>query len=150
MDSDQKKFDQNLFYYTIFSLFWSYWVKNDQVPGNILLREKIIDSEIFILKYVSKHSESIPTKKNFSAKIFWVCHFFTIFGPKITFFWCFWVKKIFRKKNFIIVSRILFPKFSAIKHSCTFTRQGVLIKWAACSSCCCCISITIYRVWCPD
>ena len=33
-------------------------------------REKIFDFEIFGLKYVLKHSESIPTKKKFSTKIF--------------------------------------------------------------------------------
>ena len=39
---------------------------------------KFFDVEIFILEYVLDHSESIPTKKNFSTKIFWLCHFFTI------------------------------------------------------------------------
>ena len=37
-----------------------------------------MDFEIFVLKYVSNYSESIPTKKIFSTKIFWLCHFFTI------------------------------------------------------------------------
>ena len=41
-------------------------------------REKLFDFEIFVLKHVSNYSESIPTKKIFSTKIFWLCHFFTI------------------------------------------------------------------------
>merc|ERR1711873_150708 len=40
---------------------------------------KIFDFDIFGLKYVLKHSESIPTKKN-STKIFGLRHFFTILG----------------------------------------------------------------------
>ena len=43
-----------------------------------LTQEKCFDFQIFGLKYVSNHSESIPTKKKFSTKIFYLCHFFTI------------------------------------------------------------------------
>ena len=48
------------------------------------VRGKIFDFEIFVLKYVSKHSESIPTKKNFRPKFF----DFAIFSL----FWSFWAK----------------------------------------------------------
>ena len=41
---------------------------------------KNFDFEIFVLKYVSNHSESILTKKIFSTKIFGLSHFFTILG----------------------------------------------------------------------
>ena len=51
-------------------------------PVNCRLTRKKIFFEIFVLKYVLKHFESIPTKKFFSAKIFWPCHFFTILAEK--------------------------------------------------------------------
>ena len=44
------------------------------VPGKILLREKIFDFHLFVLKYISKHSESIPTKK-ILTKNFWFGYF---------------------------------------------------------------------------
>ena len=47
-------------------------------PRKNFVTEKIFDFKIFGVKYVFKHSESIPTKKIFSTKIFWLCHFFTI------------------------------------------------------------------------
>ena len=40
--------------------------------------EKIFEIEIFVLKYVLDHSESIPTKKIFRPKIF----VFAIFSTK--------------------------------------------------------------------
>ena len=39
--------------------------------------KKIFDFVVFVLRYVSKHSESNPTKKIFDQN-FWLRHFFTI------------------------------------------------------------------------
>ena len=66
----KKNFRPKFFTLVIFSLFLSFWPKNDEVPRKNFTREKIFDFEIFVLKYVSNHSESIPTKKIFSTKIF--------------------------------------------------------------------------------
>ena len=56
---------------------------------------KNFEIEIFVLKYVLDHSESIPTKKIFSTKNFCLCHFFDQKWPKIEVFWQFFSKKIF-------------------------------------------------------
>ena len=53
---------------------WKKWLS----PTKNFVMGKNFDFEIFILKYVSNHFETIPTKKIFSTKIFWLCHFFTI------------------------------------------------------------------------
>ena len=46
-----------------------------------ICNEKIFDLEVFVLKYVMKHSKSIPTTKKFDQK-FWTLPFFTIFAKK--------------------------------------------------------------------
>ena len=81
------------FTFVIFSL---YLPKNDLVPRKNFTREKIFDFEIFILKYVSKHSESIPTKKNFRP-IFFDFAIFHHFGPKTRFLKFLGSKKISKK-----------------------------------------------------
>ena len=79
IDSDQKNFfDQNFLPLSFFHYFGHFGRKTTKSHEKNFTREKIFDFEIFVLKYVSKHSESIPTKKIFSTKIFWLCHFFTI------------------------------------------------------------------------
>ena len=60
-----KKFRPNFLDFVIVSQFWP---RNDIVSGKIYMGE-IFDFEIFVLKYVSKHSESIPTKTIFITKI---------------------------------------------------------------------------------
>ena len=80
---------------------------------------KILDFEIFVSKYVSKHSESIPTKKNFDQK-FSILPFFLDFWPKNHIFEVFGVKNFFSKKIFLrIVLKILLQKFQAIIDSCS-------------------------------
>ena len=117
--------------------FKTFWIDSDQ---NFLTKSffdyfghlgkkwlspwKNFDFQIFLLKYVSKHTESISTK-NISTKIFWLCHFFTIFGPKIRFFEVFGVKK-FSKIFFIVVLGILFPKFLAKTLTCTLSHLKVI------------------------
>ena len=64
IDSDQKKISTKFFDLIIFSLFWPFGRKTTKSHKKIA-REKIFDFEIFVLKYVSKHSESIRTKKIF-------------------------------------------------------------------------------------
>ena len=73
-----------------------------QSPRKNFSGEKI-DFEIFGSKYVLKHSESIPTKKNFSTKNFCLC-FFVIshFGQKVT-----ESQEIF-KRDFFSIFRFLF------------------------------------------
>ena len=66
---NKKKFRPKLFDLAFFLLFWSFWAKNEKVPRKIIVIGKNLDFEIFVLKYVSKHSESFPTKKT-STKIF--------------------------------------------------------------------------------
>ena len=73
IDSDKKNFDQNFLNLPFFTIL----AKKRLSPGKKFVMGKIFDFEIFILKYVSKHSESFPTKKT-STKIFWLCHFYTI------------------------------------------------------------------------
>ena len=64
--------------------------------------EKNFDFEIFVLKYVSKHSESIPPKKNFDQN-FLILSFFDYFGH-------FGRKNKVPRKNFtpekILISRL--------------------------------------------
>ena len=47
---------------------------------------KNFDFEIFVLKYVSKHSKSIPTKKNFEQNFLTMpfFHYFGDLGQKMT------------------------------------------------------------------
>ena len=80
-----KNLSTKVFDFVIFLLFWPFLAENDRVRAKKFTRGKIFDFEIFGLKYVSKHSKSIPTKKKFSTKIFWLCHFFTIFGSRSRF-----------------------------------------------------------------
>ena len=57
---------------------------------------KNFEIEIFDLKYVLDRSESIPTKKNFSTKIFCLCHSFDLwphFSKK-------WLSQVIMGKNF--------------------------------------------------
>ena len=58
-----------------------FWQKMTKSKKNFVMG-KSFDYAIFVLKYVSKHSESIPTQKKFSTKIFRLCHFFTILAKK--------------------------------------------------------------------
>ena len=66
--------------------FSPFWLKNDRVEGKKFTREKFYDSETFDLKYVLKHSESIPAKKNFeqSCLDFVIFSLFWAFGRKTT------------------------------------------------------------------
>ena len=74
--------------------FFTILVEIRQSPRKKNLQEKNFD-EIFGLKYVLKHSESIPTKKIVSTNNFWLGHFFTVLAKK-------WLspRKIFNGKNF--------------------------------------------------
>ena len=74
----KKNFRPKFFDLVIFSLFWPFWPKNDRVRAKKNYTGKIFYLEIFVLRYVSNHSESIQTKKFFSTKIFYLCHFFAI------------------------------------------------------------------------
>ena len=61
--SDQKKCSTKIFLLCYFSLFWPFWPKNDRVSRKKITWENIFDFEIFGLKHVLKHSDSILTKK---------------------------------------------------------------------------------------
>ena len=82
IDSAQKNFRLKFFDFVIFSRFWSFWQKKTKSQEKNFTRVRNFDFQIFIfvLKYVSKYSESIPTKR-----------FFFDQKPR---FCCFWVKKI--------------------------------------------------------
>ena len=106
IDSDKKFFSTKIFWLCQFSLFLS---TNDLVPEKFCNEKTFSFSsfsvthiyfEICSLKYVLTQSESIPTKKFFDQN-FWLRHFSRFFGPKITFFEVFGVKKIFQKKVFV-------------------------------------------------
>ena len=108
IDSDQKIFfDQNFLPLSFFRYFGHFGRKTTKSHEKKFTREKIFDFEIFVLKYVSKHSESIPKKKFFDQKfskifIFWSYFiinrgFWTFLGQK-----SFFQKKFhYRFKNFI-------------------------------------------------
>ena len=55
----QPKNRLKVFAIKIFSQFWAKMSK----PQKKIVTGKIVDFEIFVLKYVTKHSESVPTKK---------------------------------------------------------------------------------------
>ena len=85
IDSNQKKIDQNFLTLSFFTLL-GLLAEKRLSPTKKITREKIFDFEIFILKYVSNRSESIPTKNIFRSKFF-ACHFFhyfSHFGRKTT------------------------------------------------------------------
>ena len=71
IDSDQKIFSTTIFYlcrfFTILTIFTEKRLRHTKKN---FTREKIFDFDIFGLKYVFKHSESIPTKKIFRPKFF--------------------------------------------------------------------------------
>ena len=81
----KKNFRPKFFDLVIFSLFGPFLPKNDRVRAKNFTREKIFDFEIFVLKYVSKDSESIPNKKFLTKKISKVF----IFWSFLVFFDCF-------------------------------------------------------------
>ena len=86
IDSDQKNFfDQNFLPLSFFRYFGHFGRKTTKSHEKNFTREKIFDFEIFVLKYVSKHSESIP-KKIFWPKIFKNFHFLVIFWLKMKVF----------------------------------------------------------------
>ena len=80
IDSDKKVFSTKFFDFVIFHHFGHFGWKN-KVPRKNFTREKIFDFEIFVLKYVSNHSESIPTKKNFFRPKFLDFVIFSLFWP---------------------------------------------------------------------
>ena len=96
--SDRKIFSAKFYWLCHFSLFWSFWLKKNKVSRKNFTREKMFDFEIVVLIYVSKHSESIPTKKsfdqNFLTKSFF--HYFCHFGQKSR------TQKILHAKKFSI------------------------------------------------
>merc|ERR1711954_239282 len=93
IDSDQKKFfDQNFLPLSFFHYFGHFGRKTTKSHEKNFTREKVFDFEIFVLKYVSNYSESIPTKKIFRPKFFT----FVIFSL----FWLFWPKNDYMGKNF--------------------------------------------------
>ena len=71
---------KNFFWVCLFFAFWAILAKKRQSPRKKFYKGKIFDFEIFGLKYVLKHSESIPTKKIFRQK-FLTLSFFHYFGP---------------------------------------------------------------------
>ena len=97
--------------------FGPFWINSDQKflslpffrPGTPFFEKMAMSShngknfeiEIFVLKYVLDHSESIPTQKKFLTKIFCLCHFFDQKWPKIEVFWGFLAEKIFFQKIFL-------------------------------------------------
>ena len=95
----KKFFRPKFFTFVIFCYFGHFGRKTTKSHEKNFTLEKIFDFEIFILKYVSNYSESIPTKKKFRSKFFT----FVIFSL----FWPFWPKttkshekKIYAGKNF--------------------------------------------------
>ena len=80
--------------------FFTILAKKWLSPRKNFVMEKIFDCVILVLKYVSKHSDSIPTKNILTTENFWLCHFFTIFWPKNHVFRGFWGQKNFRKNFF--------------------------------------------------
>ena len=77
--------------------------EKNKVQRKKFYTEKIFDFEIFVLKYVSKHSESIPTKKIFRPKFFdlVIFHYFGHFGrKKQSPMKKFYMGKIFRFRDF--------------------------------------------------
>ena len=80
-----KKFLINIFGFVIFWLVWPFCRKTTESHEKNFTRLKIFDFEIFILKYVLKHSESIPTKKNWRK--FFDFDIFSLFLP-------FWPKNV--------------------------------------------------------
>ena len=92
IDSDQKIFRPLFGLCHFFIILVILAEKKNKVPRKNFTREKIFDFEIFVLKYVSRHPESIRTKKNFSTIIFWLCDFFTILAKK-------WLSP---RKNFVV------------------------------------------------
>ena len=86
IDSDQKKiFDQKFLPLSFFRYFGHFGRKTTKSHEKNFTREKIFDFEIFVLKYVSKHSESIP-KKKFLTKNFQKFSFFGHFLLKMKVF----------------------------------------------------------------
>ena len=73
----EKNFRPKFFDFAIFYYFGNFGQKMTKSHEKILQWEKIFDFEIFVLKYVSKYSESIPTKKNVDQN-FLILSFFTI------------------------------------------------------------------------
>ena len=73
----KKFFRPKCFTFVFFRYFGHFDRKTTKSHEKNFTREKIFDFEIFALKYVLKHSESIPTKKNFRPKFF----DFVIFSP---------------------------------------------------------------------
>ena len=90
--STKKIFRPKIFVFDIFlTCDPSFW-KNGYLKS---WWEKIFEIEIFVLKYVLVHSESIPTKK-ILTKIFFLCHFFDLwlhFSKK-------WLCQVIMGKNF--------------------------------------------------
>ena len=78
IDSDQKKISTKIFWICHFFTILAILAEKNRVPRKKFYRGKIFDFEIFRLKYVSNHSESIPTKRFLFDKFFWLSHFFTI------------------------------------------------------------------------
>ena len=87
-DSDQNNFfDQNFSTLSFFHYFWPFGRKTTKSEQKKITWEKIFDFEIFGLKYVLKHSESIPTKK------FWWPKFLNlvIFSPGTGLYKWWWI-----------------------------------------------------------
>ena len=110
IDSDQKTyFDQNFLTLSFFHFLGHFWPKKTKSHEKNFTGEKIFDFEIFISKYVSKHSEWIRTEKKFRPKFF----DFAILSPFLnqkSRFLKFLGQKI-SLNFFTIVSRNSFPKF---------------------------------------
>ena len=68
IDFDRKNFGQDSLTLPFFYYFGHFGQKMTKSHEKILLWEKNFDFEIFVLRYVSKHSESFPTQKHFWAK----------------------------------------------------------------------------------
>ena len=88
--------------------------------------EKIFDFEIFNLKYVSKHSESIPTKNKFDQKFLTLA----FLAQKSCFLKFFGQKNFFEKKSFFhdrfknFISKILSYKTHIFLESSQSSRFG--------------------------
>ena len=107
-----------MFWLSHFFTFLVILAEKNKVQRRKFYTGKIFDFEIFALKYVSKHSESIPTKKIFDQN-FWLCHFQDFLAQKSHFSKFLGSKEFFRKKILSIVIRILLQNFQAIIEHCT-------------------------------
>ena len=92
----KKKFRSKVFVFTMFSTYYPLFFEKMAVSPEKSQNGNIFEIEIFILKYVFNHSESIPTKKNFSIQNFCLCHFFDLW-PRFS---KNWLCKVIMGKNF--------------------------------------------------